>query len=70
MTKIALSKDMAETLRQFFHVYENDGVVTLEVNDRGLWLVHPHDQSRQFLGQAVPSERERLLLERARKRLS
>ncbi len=70
MTEVFFSEDMAETLRRFFHVYETNGVVTLELNDHGLWLVHPHDQSKQFLGQAVPNERERLLLDKARKRLS
>lgn len=66
MTQACFTADMAETLVRFFHAYAREGVVTLELTERGLWLVHPHDRSRQFLGQAVPNERERRLLERAR----
>ena len=44
---------MVETLRTYFAAYEREGVVTLELTDQGLWLVNPHDDSRQFLGQAV-----------------
>lgn len=69
MTFVRFTKDMAETLHRYFQVYAADGVVTLELNECGLWLVHPHDQSKQFLGQAVPNEKERLLLERLRKGL-
>jgi hypothetical protein len=63
------TKDMAETLLAFFPAYQRDNVVTLQLTDRGLWLVNPHDGSRQFLGQAVLSDaqRERLEVERARR---
>lgn len=45
------SEDMAETLQNYFRDYAVDGVVSVEVSDRGLWLVNP-DGSRQFLGLA------------------
>lgn len=44
--------DMAETLGSYFAVYANEGVVSVEVTDRGLWLVNPRFPSRQFLGLA------------------
>lgn len=52
------TKDMVDTLRAFFHVYQLDGVVTIQLTEQGLWLVHPQTGSRQFLGQAVLSEEE------------
>lgn len=63
------TKDMAETLLAFFQAYQRDDVVTLQVTEHGLWLVNPHDGSRQFLGQAVLTEaqRARLEVERARR---
>ncbi|MEE9427270.1 MAG: hypothetical protein V3V25_03885 [Paracoccaceae bacterium] len=50
------TRDMAETLANVFTHYEDEGVVTLEVTCRGLWLVNPLNNSRQFLGQAVLQE--------------
>ncbi len=47
------TQDMAETLVGVFPRYSEDGVVTLDVTCRGLWLVNPINNSRQFLGQAV-----------------
>jgi hypothetical protein len=47
------SADMAETLMTYFRHYEKDGVVALELNRLGIWLVNPHDRTRQFLGKAV-----------------
>jgi hypothetical protein len=44
--------DMAATLNKHFAAYADDGIVTLEVSNRGLWLVHPVVGSRQFLGLA------------------
>ena len=46
------TKDMIETLHEYFEAYEVDGVVTVEVTDMGLWLPNPHCTSRQFLGLA------------------
>lgn len=46
------TRDMVETLNEYFKAYEVDGVVTVEVTDHGLWLPNPHCQSRQFLGLA------------------
>jgi hypothetical protein len=61
--------DMVETLLAFFHAYQSDDVVTLQLTERGLWLVNPHNGSRQFLGQAVltDAQRERMEVERARR---
>jgi hypothetical protein len=44
--------DMADTLAKYFSAFAIDGVVTLEITDRGLWLVSPHAPARQFLGLA------------------
>lgn len=53
------TQDMAETLESYFQAYASDGVVTVEVTDRGLWLVNPRYPSRQFLGLArLPAGRE------------
>jgi hypothetical protein len=53
------TQDMAETLESYFQAYAADGVVTVEVTDRGLWLVNPRYPSRQFLGLArLPAGRE------------
>ena len=49
------SVDMAATLNAYFETYANNGVVSVEVTDCGLWLVNPHTPSRQFLGLAGPS---------------
>lgn len=45
------SEDMADTLREYFHSYAVDGVVSVEVSTHGLWLVNPLG-GRQFLGLA------------------
>lgn len=63
---VRFTKDMVETLLTFFHAYQRDDVVTLQLTERGLWLVNPHDDTRQFLGQAVLSDAERERLRRAR----
>lgn len=63
------TRDMAETLVRTFPAYAEGGVVTVEVEDGGLWLVNPNDGSRQFLGKAVLAEGERLFA-RSRRRLS
>ncbi len=44
------SIDMAETLFRYFDAYQIDGVVTVEVTDKGLWLKSPDGEGRQFLG--------------------
>ena len=58
MTYAHFTKDMAETLLTFFHAYQRDDVVTLQITERGLWLVNPNTDSRQFLGQAALTEAE------------
>jgi hypothetical protein len=44
------SVDMAETLLRYFDAFQIDGVVTVEVTDKGLWLKSPDGEGRQFLG--------------------
>lgn len=44
--------DMVETLSEHFTTYQADGVVSIEVTSRGLWLQHPATGTRQFLGLA------------------
>ena len=43
------TKDMAEALVRYFDQYKRDGVVEIEVTDRGLWWCNPNG-SKQFLG--------------------
>ena len=70
MTHARFTKDMAETLLRFFEVYAADGVVTVEPDDCKLWLVHPHNRSRQFLGQAELGEDQVRRLQQRLRRLS
>ena len=51
-----LSRDMVETLSQYFEHYAIDDVVSVEVTTHGLWLKHVPTQSRQFLGRADKPE--------------
>lgn len=60
MHNIELTEDMAQTLYTYFSSYEKDGVVTLEVNDMGLWLKNHRTNSRQFLGKARLSEKQKI----------
>ncbi len=53
LTTAAFTKDMAATLYRHHTDYANAGVVRIEVTTRGLWLINPHDGSRQFLGLAT-----------------
>jgi len=46
------SKDMVETMLTYFDQYAEDGVLTIEVTQWGLWLPNPETNSRQFLGLA------------------
>lgn len=43
------TRDMAETLISHFADYEVEGIVTIEVTDKGLWLKNP-EGGQQFLG--------------------
>lgn len=70
MIHARFTKDMAETLLRFFETYATDGVVTVEVDDLRLWLVHPHNKTRQFLGQADLSEQQLRRLEQRLRRLN
>jgi hypothetical protein len=63
-TYACFTKDMVETLLTFFHAYQRDDVVTLQVTERGLWLINPHNDSRQFLGQAFLTEAQVRRIER------
>ena len=53
------TRDMAETLVEYFDVYAVKGVVTVEITDAGLWLPNPHFVSRQFLGLAELPQKDR-----------
>ena len=63
---VRFTVDMVDTLRTYFQAYQRDDVVTLQMTERGLWLVNPHNDSRQFLGQAVLSEAQLERLRRVR----
>ena len=52
LAKAEFSKDMVETMLTYFDNYAEDGVLTIEVTQWGLWLPHPETNSRQFLGLA------------------
>ncbi len=45
--------DMVETLQDCFEKYQDGGIVSVEINHKGLWLINPNDNSRQFLGKAT-----------------
>lgn len=54
---VEFTKDMVDTLATFFDTYAVEGVLTVEVSKRGLWLPNRHTKSRQFLGLArLPNE--------------
>ena len=53
LTTAAFTEDMAATLYRFHNRYAKAGVVRIEVATNGLWMVNPHDGSRQFLGLAA-----------------
>lgn len=46
------SRDMVETMLQYFDAYADEGVLTVEVREGGLWLPNPVTGGRQFLGLA------------------
>lgn len=50
--------DMVQTLNTYFHAYECDGIVKLEVTPSGLWLVNPNG-GQQFLGSATKLPKNR-----------
>lgn len=52
MGNVEFTRDMVETLATFFDTYAVEGVLTVEVSNRGLWLPNRHTKSRQFLGLA------------------
>lgn len=52
LAEAEFSKDMVETMLQYFDVYADDGVLTVEVREGGLWLPNPVTGGRQFLGLA------------------
>jgi hypothetical protein len=55
---VKLTRDMAMTLVNSFDASEREGVVTLEINDIGLWLSLPRGQGKLFVGQAdMPQEK-------------
>ncbi len=44
------TKEMVKTLEKYFDDYQVDGVVRLDVTDKGLWLPVPGQERRKFLG--------------------
>lgn len=46
------SRDMVETMLHYFDAYADEGVLTVEVREGGLWLPNPITGGRQFLGLA------------------
>lgn len=46
------SKDMVETMNEYFDQYAENGVLRIEITERGLWLPNPVTGGRQFLGLA------------------
>lgn len=58
MGHVEFTRDMVQTLDEYFDAYQVNDVVTIEVTDMGLWLPNPHFTSRQFLGLArLPSDK-------------
>ena len=51
---IPFTEDMVDTLKKYFSVYASEGVVNMEANAVGLWLINPENNTRQFLGKALP----------------
>lgn len=49
-TRFEFTLDMVETARQHFTIFEEDGVLVIERNFQGLWLVS--QDRRAFLGLA------------------
>lgn len=54
-TNFEFTEDMAETLKEHFADFAEDGVVRIEKDEIGLWLVSSH--RRAFLGLARLPER-------------
>lgn len=50
---VQFTKDMSQTLEKYFENYASNGVVNMEANHQGLWLINPVNGSRQFLGKAT-----------------
>jgi len=50
---VQFTKDMSQTLEKYFETYASKGVVNMEANHQGLWLINPANGSRQFLGKAT-----------------
>jgi len=52
LVRAEFTRDMVETLRQCFDDYQVNGVVRIDVTDKGLWLPVPGDGAQKFLGSA------------------
>ncbi len=46
------SRDMVETMLNYFDAYADEGVLKVEVTSWGLWLPNKASGGRQFLGLA------------------
>jgi len=60
---LRLTLDMAESLLEHFERFAGDGVVTLEVNDAGIWFIDPVFDRVMFLGRADLSDEQRARIE-------
>lgn len=53
LAEAEFTKDMVETMLQYFEAYaDENGVMRIRVRLSGLWLEHPQSKSCQFLGLA------------------
>ena len=50
------SADMVATLAKHFGRYQVDGIVTLETNSFGVWIVEYPNDNKVFLGLARPNK--------------
>ena len=54
------SKDMLQTLIEFFDVFaDDDNVISVEINKLGIWLEEHRTKTKKFVGKARPSAEER-----------
>ncbi len=56
--KIEYTEDMIDTLKENFNEYQTDGIITILINARGLWLKNPKmPRTPSFLGKAEKIEK-------------
>jgi hypothetical protein len=57
LTRTEFSPDMVATLAKHFERYHVDGIVTLETNQLGVWIVEQPNENKVFLGLARPNKK-------------